>query len=125
MTDRTRRLADLDRSHLWHPFTQMEQWLDDEPLIIEAADGFELIDTEGNRYLDGVSSLWVSVHGHRVPEIDDAIRDQLDKVAHSTLLGLGSTPAIELAAKLASLAPAGLEKVFYCEAGASAVEVAL
>jgi len=123
--DRTKRLADLDRSHLWHPFTQMEQWLDDEPLIIEAADGFELIDTVGNRYLDGVSSLWVSVHGHRVPEIDAAIAAQLGKVAHSTLLGLGSTPAIELAAKLASLAPPGLEKVFYCEAGASAVEVAL
>jgi adenosylmethionine-8-amino-7-oxononanoate aminotransferase len=124
-TDRTKRLADLDRSHLWHPFTQMEQWVSDEPLIIEAADGFELIDTEGNRYLDGVSSLWVSVHGHRVPEIDAAIKEQLDKVAHSTLLGLGGTPAIELAAKLASLAPPGLEKVFYCEAGASAVEVAL
>jgi adenosylmethionine-8-amino-7-oxononanoate aminotransferase len=124
-TDRTRHLADLDRSHLWHPFTQMQGWLDEEPLIIESADGFELIDTDGNRYLDGTSSLWVSVHGHRVSEIDDAIREQLGRVAHTTLLGLGSTPAIELAARLAALAPRGLEKVFYCEAGASAVEVAL
>ncbi len=124
-SDRTRRLAELDRAHLWHPFTQMEQWLDDDPLIIEAADGFELIDTDGTRYLDGVSSLWVSVHGHRVPEIDDAIRAQLDRVAHSTLLGLSGSPAIELAARLAQLAPPGLEKVFFSEAGASAVEVAL
>jgi adenosylmethionine-8-amino-7-oxononanoate aminotransferase len=124
-TDRTRHLADLDRAHLWHPFTQMQQWLDDDPLIIESADGFELIDTDGNRYLDGVSSLWVSVHGHRVPEIDDAIRAQLDRVAHSTLLGLGSTPAIELAAQIIARAPSGLQKVFFSEAGAAAVEVAL
>jgi adenosylmethionine---8-amino-7-oxononanoate aminotransferase len=121
----TRRLIDLDHAHVWHPFTQMEGWLDDEPLVIEAADGFELIDTEGRRYLDGVSSLWVSVHGHRVPEIDDAIRAQLDRVAHSTLLGLGGVPSIELATRLAQLAPSGIEKVFFSEAGASAVEVAL
>ena len=103
----------------------MEGWLDDDVLIIDAADGFELIDTDGNRYLDGVSSLWVSVHGHRVPEIDDAIRAQLDRVAHSTLLGLGGTPSIELAAKIIEHAPDGLEKVFFSEAGAAAVEVAL
>lgn len=103
----------------------MEEWVSYDPLIIEAAEGFELVDTDGNRYLDGVSSLWVSVHGHRVPEIDAAIRAQLDKVAHSTLLGLGGTPSIELAARLASLAPPGLEKVFFSEAGACAVEVAI
>jgi adenosylmethionine---8-amino-7-oxononanoate aminotransferase len=124
-TDRTRRLADLDRALLWHPFTQMQQWLDDDPVVIESADGFDLIDTDGNRYLDGVSSLWVSVHGHRVPEIDDAIRAQLDRVAHSTLLGLGGVPSIELAAKIIERAPAGLAKVFFSEAGAAAVEVAL
>ncbi len=124
-SERTRRLADLDRAHVWHPFTQMQDWLDDDPLIVESADGFELIDSEGNRYLDGVSSLWVSVHGHRVPEIDQAVRDQLDRVAHSTLLGLGGTPSIELAARLVDLAPPGIEKVFFSEAGAAAVEVAL
>src|SRR5438874_8891208 len=102
----------------------MRDWLADEVVVIEAADGFELIDTEGKRYLDGVSSLWVSVHGHRVPEIDDAIRMQLDKVAHSTLLGLGGVPSIELASRLVSSAP-GLAKVFFSEAGAAAVEVAL
>jgi adenosylmethionine-8-amino-7-oxononanoate transaminase len=123
VNERTRRLADLDVAHVWHPFTQMSDW--DDPLVIDAADGFDLIDTEGNRYLDGTSSLWVSVHGHRVPEIDAAIVDQLGRVAHSTLLGLGGTPSIELAAKLVSLAPPGLEKVFYAEAGASAVEIAL
>lgn len=129
-SERTQRLADLDRAHLWHPFTQMQQWLDDDPLVIESADGFELIDTEGNRYLDGVSSLWVSVHGHRVPEIDAAIRAQLDRVAHSTLLGLGGVPSIELAAQIIERAPAGLasrplKKIFFSEAGAAAVEVAL
>jgi adenosylmethionine---8-amino-7-oxononanoate aminotransferase len=124
-SERTRRLADLDRRYLWHPFTQMQDWLEGEPLVIDGADGFELIDTEGNRYLDGVSSLWVSVHGHRVPEIDAAIRAQLDRVAHSTLLGLGGTPSIELAARLIERAPGGLAKVFFSEAGAAAVEVAL
>ena len=124
-SDATRRLADLDRAHVWHPFTQMQEWLDDDPLIIERGEGFELVDTEGRRYLDGVSSLWVNVHGHQVAEIDDAIRAQLDRVAHSTLLGLGGGPSIELAARLAALAPPALEKVFFSEAGACAVEVAL
>jgi adenosylmethionine-8-amino-7-oxononanoate aminotransferase len=124
-SEHTRRLADLDRAHVWHPFTQMQDWLNDEPLIVESAQGFELIDTEGKRYLDGVSSLWVSVHGHGVPEIDRAIKEQLDRVAHSTLLGLGGAPSIELAARLVELAPSGIEKVFFSEAGAAAVEVAL
>ena len=93
--------------------------------IIEAADGFYLIDTEGNRYLDGISSLWCNVHGHRVPEIDEAVRRQLDRVAHTTLLGLSSVPSIELAKELASRAPQGLNKVFYSDSGATAVEVAL
>ncbi len=122
---RTRSLAAADQAFVWHPFTQMNDWLSDDPLIIDAADGFDLIDTEGRRYLDGVSSLWVSVHGHRVPEIDDAIRAQLDRVAHSTLLGLGGAPSIELAERLVALAPPGITKVFFSEAGAAAVEVGL
>ncbi len=124
-SERTRRLADSDQRLIWHPFTQMQDWLADEPVVIEAADAFELIDTDGRRYLDGVSSLWVSVHGHRVPEIDRAIREQLDRVAHSTLLGLGGVPSIELAERLIALAPSGLAKVFFSEAGAAAVEVGL
>jgi adenosylmethionine-8-amino-7-oxononanoate aminotransferase len=119
------RLAALDRAHVWHPFTQMKGWLASEPLVIERGDGFELVDVQGRRYLDGVSSLWVTVHGHRVPEIDAAVRDQLGRIAHSTLLGLANVPSVELAAELVRLAPRGLTKVFYSEAGACAVEIAL
>jgi adenosylmethionine-8-amino-7-oxononanoate aminotransferase len=122
---RTEELLKLDVAHLWHPFTQMQQWPQDEPLVIERAEGNWLIDTEGRRWLDGVSSLWVTVHGHHKRELDDAVRAQLEKVAHSTLLGLSSVPAIELAAKLASVAPAGLGRVFYSDSGSTAVEVAV
>jgi adenosylmethionine-8-amino-7-oxononanoate aminotransferase len=119
------RLADLDRRHLWHPFTQMQGWMEEDPLIIDRAEGVYLIDTLGRRYLDGISSLWTNVHGHRKAEIDDAIRAQLDRVAHTTMLGLASVPAIELAAELVALAPPGLTRVFYSDNGSSAVEVAL
>ncbi|MCC6997285.1 MAG: adenosylmethionine--8-amino-7-oxononanoate transaminase [Deltaproteobacteria bacterium] len=120
------RLVALDRAHVWHPFTQMADWLaDDDPLIIERAEGNHLIDVRGRRYLDGVSSLWVTVHGHRRAEIDNAIRAQLDRVAHSTLLGLGNVPSIELAGRLVHVAPDGLTKVFYSDSGSTAVEVAL
>ena len=123
--DETGRLTDLDHRHLWHPFTPMAQWRRDEPLIIERGEGVTLIDTQGRRYIDGVSSLWCNVHGHRVPQIDQAIRRQLDKIAHSTLLGLASPPSIELAARLCQIAPGRLNKVFYSDAGATAVEVGL
>jgi adenosylmethionine-8-amino-7-oxononanoate aminotransferase len=124
-SERTRSLFEDDRRHVWHPFTQMQDYGDSEPLIVESAEGNWLIDTEGNRYLDGVSSLWCNVHGHGVPEIDEAIREQLGRVAHSTLLGSANVPSIDLAAELAALAPAGLNRVFYAENGASAVEVAV
>src|SRR5215813_4962064 len=93
----TETLRSLDHQHIWHPFTPMKLWLDSEPLVITAADGMHLIDSDGNRYLDGVSSLWCNVHGHRVPQIDQAIRAQLGKVAHSTMLGLSNEPAAILA----------------------------
>ena len=118
-------LAELDKKYLWHPFTQMADWEKEDILIIEKAEGCYLIDTEGRRYLDGVSSLWCNVHGHRVKEIDDAIRDQLDKVAHTTFLGLSNVPAIELAQELISIAPQGLTRVFYSDSGSEAVEIAL
>jgi adenosylmethionine-8-amino-7-oxononanoate aminotransferase len=114
-----------DHAHLWHPFTQMQEWLGESPLVIAEAGGNYLIDTDGQRYLDGVSSLWCNVHGHRHPAIDGAIRAQLDRVAHTTLLGLASPPSAELAAKLAAVAPRGLTRVFYSDAGATAVEIAL
>jgi adenosylmethionine-8-amino-7-oxononanoate aminotransferase len=120
----TAALRQLDKKYLWHPFTHMQLWLDVEPLVITAADGMYLIDSDGNRYLDGVSSLWCNVHGHRVPAIDQAIRDQLAKVAHTTMLGLASEPAILLAEQLISLAPPGLARVFYSDSGATATEVA-
>src|SRR6476620_11264755 len=116
-------LRALDRAHVWHPFTPMQAWRDETFPVIRAAEGFELIDINGNRYLDGISSLWCNVHGHRVPEIDRAIRDQLDNVAHTTLLGLASEPSIQLAKSLVERAPAGLTKVFFSDSGATAVEV--
>ena len=124
-THATDDLRRLDRKHVWHPFTHMKLWHDDPaPLVITAAEGMYLVDSDGNRYLDGVSSLWCNVHGHRVREIDEAIRRQLDKVAHTTMLGLASEPAILLADRLMTLVPPGLTKVFYSDAGATATEVA-
>lgn len=118
-------LWQLDAAHLWHPFTPMAAHREEKVPIIRSADGFELIDTEGNRYLDGISSLWCNVHGHRVPEIDAAVRSQLDRVAHTTLLGLASEPSILLAKALVGCTPEGLNKVFYSDSGATAVEIAL
>jgi adenosylmethionine---8-amino-7-oxononanoate aminotransferase len=118
-------LREWDNQFVWHPFTPMLAYRDEGAPIIESADGFFLIDVEGRRYLDGISSLWCNVHGHRVPEIDRAIREQLDRVSHTTLLGLSSVPSIELARALVARAPRGLTKVFYSDSGATAVEVAL
>jgi adenosylmethionine-8-amino-7-oxononanoate aminotransferase len=118
-------LVSADRAHLWHPFTQQRGWQEEEPLIVERAQGTDLIDTEGRRYIDGVSSLWCNVHGHRHPAIDAAVREQLDKVAHSTMLGLSHPTAIELAARLVKLAPPGLTRVFYSDSGSTAAEIAL
>lgn len=119
------QLEQWDREHVWHPFTPMEVYAAEKPLIIAAARGCFLIDLDGREYLDGVSSLWCNVHGHRVPELDAALREQLDAVAHSTLLGLSNVPAIRLARRLVELAPPGLNHVFYSDDGATAVEVAL
>jgi adenosylmethionine---8-amino-7-oxononanoate aminotransferase len=122
---RTKLLARWDRAYLWHPFTQMKEWEQEEPVIIERGKGSYLIDTEGRRYLDGTSSIWVNLHGHRHPALDAALSKQLRKVAHSTLLGLSNPPAIELARKLIRIVPKGLTRVFYSDDGSTAVEVAL
>src|ERR1700712_166581 len=118
-------LVARDLASVWHPFTQHAGWPSDDPLVIDRAEGMYLYDADGRAYLDGVSSLWVSVHGHRVPEIDDAVRAQLDRIAHSTFLGLTHEPGVALAEALLAIAPAGLNRVFYCGDGATAVEAAL
>jgi adenosylmethionine-8-amino-7-oxononanoate aminotransferase len=119
-------LVAADLRHLWHPFTQQQDWGENEPaLVIEGAEGTNLYDTDGRAYIDGVSSLWCNVHGHRHPAIDSAIRTQLDQVAHTTMLGLSHRPAIELAEKLIAVAPPGLARVFYSDSGSTAVEIAL
>jgi adenosylmethionine---8-amino-7-oxononanoate aminotransferase len=115
----------LDHDHLWHPFTQQQGWSEEEPPMIERAEGSHLIASDGRRYLDGVSSLWCTVHGHRHQGIDAAVLDQLGRVAHSTMLGLSHPGAAELAGRLVDLAPAGLSRVFYSESGSTATEIAL
>jgi len=119
------RLAELDRTHVWHPFTQMKQYNEEPPLIIERGEGIRLYDMNGRAYYDGFSSVWLNVHGHNVPELNKAVTDQLQRVAHSTLLGMANVPSIELAAQLAGIAPAGLTKAFYSDSGATGVEIAL
>jgi adenosylmethionine-8-amino-7-oxononanoate aminotransferase len=118
-------LRDADRRHVWHPFTQQRGWSSEDAPIIEHAEGTDLIDTDGKRYIDGVSSLWCNVHGHRHPRIDAAVRAQLDRVAHSTMLGLSHPAAIELAERLIGIAPPGLSRVFYSDSGSTATEIAL
>ena len=118
-------LVNWDREHLWHPFTQMKGFREEELLIITRGEGAYLYDFQGRRYLDGVSSLWTNVHGHRRPELDRAVTEQLEQVAHSTLLGIAHSQAIVLARRLAEITPQGLNKVFYSDSGSTAVEVAL
>jgi len=120
-----RRLRETDAAHVWHPFTQMHGYQDEQPLVIERGEGNYLVDVEGRRYFDGVSSLWANLHGHCRPEINRAISRQLEKIAHSTLLGHANVPSIELARRLVGCAPAGLNHVFYSDSGSEAMEIAL
>jgi adenosylmethionine---8-amino-7-oxononanoate aminotransferase len=118
-------LRDWDKKYVWHPFTQMRDYVAQDNLVIDRGEGFHLIDTEGNRYIDGVSSLWVLVHGHGKQELIDAIRSQSEKLCHSTLLGLANVPSVVLAKKLVEIVPKGLTRVFYSDNGSTAVEIAL
>lgn len=124
MVDRA-TLEAWDDAHLWHPFTPHAVYRDEQPLLIESGEGHELIDVDGRRYLDGVASIWCNTFGHRKAAIDDAIKAQLDRIAHATLLGHTTVPAVQLAKRLADLAPAPLTKVFYSDNGSTAVEIAL
>jgi adenosylmethionine---8-amino-7-oxononanoate aminotransferase len=146
--DYRRHLEEADKQYVWHPFTQMQDWIKETPVIIEAGEDCFLVDVNGKRYIDGVSSLWVNIFGHRKKDIDYAITAQLGKIAHSTMLGLSSVPAIELAERLSGLVnrsilgeeersgslgqmtktelnPAGLSRIFYSDNGSTAVEVAI
>lgn len=125
MSTHFERLAAINKDHLWHPFTQMKDYNSSDPLIIERGEGVKLYDVQGRAYYDGFSSVWLNVHGHNVPELNQAITDQLGRVAHSTLLGMANIPAIELAQKLVEIAPKGLNKVFYSDSGATGVEIAI
>ncbi len=116
---------EIPRDPVWYPFTQMQEFADHSPLKIVRAKGCWLEDEEGNRYLDGISSLWANVHGHRHPVIDRAVQEQLERVAHTTMLGLSHAGGIELGRRLVELVPAGLSRVFYSDSGAAAVEIAL
>ena len=115
-------LREWDRTIVWHAFTQMAEY---EPFVIERAEGCTLVDIDGRRYLDGASSLWCNIHGHRHPKIDAAVREQLDKVAHVTNLGSSNPTTILLAKRLVDIAPPGLNHVFFSDDGATSVEVAI
>lgn len=115
-------LRQWDCDHVWHAFTQMAEY---EPLIIERGKGVHLIDTEGNSYIDGSASMWCNVHGHHHPRLDAALRRQIDRVAHTTNLGLSNPTTIELARRLTEIAPDGLDRVFFSGDGSSATEAAI
>ncbi|MED1915985.1 adenosylmethionine--8-amino-7-oxononanoate transaminase [Bacillus thuringiensis] len=118
-------LSAKNKQYVWHPFTQMKDYVAQDPLIIARGEGIKLFDVNGKAYYDGFSSVWLNVHGHNVPELNQAITEQLDQIAHSTLLGMANVPSILLAEKLIQLAPKGLSKVFYSDNGATAVEISL
>lgn len=127
MSDDIESLRQLDKAHLWHPFTQMKDWVasEDDPLIIQSGDGVMLTDAEGNSYFDGNSSIWTNIHGHRHPTIDRSIREQLDRIAHCSALGFSNEPAILLAQKLVELfPPQTLTRVFFSDDGSTAIECA-
>ncbi|HEY3307013.1 MAG TPA: adenosylmethionine--8-amino-7-oxononanoate transaminase [Desulfuromonadaceae bacterium] len=125
MSYTTNQLRDWDKRHVWHPFTQMQDWDQEEPIVIVKGEGSWLIDSDGNRYLDGVASMWTNVHGHCRKELNEALKSQVDRLEHSTLLGLASEQSILLAKRLAEITPFGLERVFYSDNGSTAMEVAV
>ncbi|MBT2728508.1 adenosylmethionine--8-amino-7-oxononanoate transaminase [Bacillus sp. ISL-75] len=120
----TQELIEKSKKYLWLPFTQMKDY-DENPFIIESGNGIKVKDIYGKEYYDGFSALWLNVHGHRKKELDQAIKKQLEKIAHSTLLGMTNVPATELAEKLIEISPEKLTRVFYSDSGAEAMEIAL
>ena len=125
MADTHASWVERDAAVVWHGFTQMSCYADNAPVMVERAEGHEVIDVDGRRYLDAISSLWVTTLGHRVPELDEALRAQIDRVAHSTLLGNGNRAIIELAEALAKVVPVDAPHFLFASDGAAAVEQAL
>ncbi len=128
MRDDTARWLHLDKTHCWHPFTRQGEWCapESEPVVITHGEGVWLHDSEGNRYIDGNSSIWTNIHGHNHPELNAAISTQLGKISHSSFLGFTHPLAAELSEKLAGLFPDGsLERVFFSDDGSTAIECAL
>jgi adenosylmethionine-8-amino-7-oxononanoate aminotransferase len=121
----TQTLQDYDRKYVWHPFTQMREWETEPPIVITRGEGSYLIDSDNNRWLDGVASIWTNVHGHCRREINDAVKEQLDRIEHSTQLGLANDQAALLAKRLIEIAPQGMAKVFYSDNGSTAVEIGI
>ncbi len=121
----TQALREYDRKYIWHPFTQMRDWEAEDPPVIVRGEGSYLIDSDGNRYLDGVASMWANVHGHCRKEINSAVKEQVDRLEHSTLLGLANDKSAILGKKLVEIAPPGLCKVFYSDNGSTAMEIAV
>ncbi|OGU00987.1 MAG: adenosylmethionine--8-amino-7-oxononanoate transaminase [Geobacteraceae bacterium GWC2_48_7] len=121
----TKQLQELDKRHVWHPFTQMQDWEQEDSIVIERGEGNWLIDSTGKRYLDGVASMWTNVHGHCRKELNDALKAQVDRLEHSTLLGLASEQSILLAHRLSGITPPGLDRFFYSDNGSTAMEVAV
>ncbi len=115
----------MDKEFVWHPFTQMLDWEKEKNTVIEKGEGVYLYDIYGNKYIDGVSSLWVNIHGHNNKDINEAVKNQLAKISHSTLLGLANVPSTILAKKLIEIAPKSLAKVFYSDSGSTSVEIAI
>lgn len=118
-------LKQWDAEHSWHPFTPMRQYLESDPLMIVQGRGVQLQATDGRWYFDGCSSIWLNIHGHRHPYLNVAIQRQLEKVAHSTLLGQANVPATILAKRLTEVVPAGLTRCHFSDCGATAVEIAV
>ena len=120
-----KQLENWDKSFLWHPFTQMQDWEKESICVIARGQGVYLIDTDGNRYLDGISSMWANVHGHNHPRLNAALTAQIENISHSTLLGFSNIPAIQLAKRLVEITPPGLNRTFFSDNGSTAVEIAL
>ena len=123
-----RQTVALDKAHAWHPFTQHQIWNapEHEPLVLVSGEGALLRDSAGREYIDGNSSIWTNLHGHRHPKIDAALRAQLDRVAHTSFLGFTHAPSAQLATELIAFWPAQtLSRVFFSDNGSTAIEVAL